>query len=1467
MKTPIYSLPPKLFGRISKLKRQALFGLVLGLAAMPSISSASLWTGGASDNSWDNLSNWGSDPSGGVGEVDTLTAYPIITANNTLVPNDVKVAAAVGTTGRIDVRSGTLNYNYWSFVGDNNGSATLNIADTSTSGGALTGFGQGSGSFVSANAAGNANLFVGFYQSTGVVNMNTTGNLDIQNLFVSPNGAAGSGTFNLDSGTVNVTASLEVGSSMWGQGPAPGYFNMSGGTVNANIVSVSRGSDNTSTIPGKVNITGGTLNANTYFTLGFAGSASASAAVTNNGGTININTSGGGNLEMTVWDFVPTTFTMNSGVLTLQNNASMQFGVLGSGATATFNHNNGTVTFYSDAGTTVGGSGSLVLGNQGAQPWEISYGTFTYNLNGGTLTVPSITKTSPNGSGTFNFNGGTLKPTATTSTFLQGLTAANVQSGGAKIDTDGYDVTIAQALVGGGNLTKFGLGTLTLSGVSTYTGNTVISNGVLALSGTATLVSQVIIPSGKTLDVTALSAGLQNPISGVGSINGNATSAAGMAVYPATNGTAGTLTFNNDLNMNAGGSLNFDLSTVYNSGNDQVVVTGNLTVSSATTVRIKALSGAANLSTVADYVLCSVSGTTTWNSTPALAWDGTTPANYLSYSVIQFGNNLVLHYTPATAPTVTATSTPAVVSRNQAIAFSAIVTPGSGTVTNVQIDASQIGGSATAKLFLSSTPNVYTNTFAVGSSIATGVKLMAVIAQANTGLSSPAYTVTNTVVSTNEVWTGAAANDNWTSQNWHNAVPATSGDAVTFAGSTRLTPNLDANFSVTGVTFSNNASSFNISSDNGSALTVTANGVVNNSANAQTLNVPLTLSVAQKFNAAAGNLVLAQTITSGNNLITVTGAANTVISSPVSGSGSLFKQGGGSLTLSGSSSWDLNQASSGGFSGPLIAQAGTLNINNGSVQSVNGELVIGGVVANGGAGNNAKIVVDNASLNISSWLSVGRGNGTGTVSSDLMLTNGGAVTASDVSAGFNAGNSANLPKGSITLSDTASLTVSGNNFHVGESDGSDMTLNVNDTATVSALSATMNVGINSGKGALNINGGSVSVNVLSVGAGANNTSTAQGTATVNNGSLNTDGDLVLGFDGSSSDLGKLVINGGTVNVATATKRWMILGQKSKANSEVDVNGGNLNVNAGTDIRFAIWDNTGTNVFNLNGGAVTFYSDNATTVGGTGVVDLDQGWGGAGVAQNTFNLNGGTLSVFGIVSANTGGTRTFNFNGGTLKAVDNNTAFLDLGTGNAHAYVKINGAIIDTDSKNVIIASALEHSPAASTDGGLTKNGNGTLNLTGANSYKGNTVVQAGTLQLAQAGLYSTSTVSISNAAVLQLDFATTNHVSALVTNGIAAGSGVYGSANSSGYITGTGYLLVQPVATNPTNITTSVSGSTLSLSWPDDHLGWILQSQTNSLSTGLGANWVDVPGSGNATSATIAIDPATPSAFYRLRNP
>jgi hypothetical protein len=73
------------------------------------------------------------------------------------------------------------------------------------------------------------------------------------------------------------------------------------------------------------------------------------------------------------------------------------------------------------------------------------------------------------------------------------------------------------------------------------------------------------------------------------------------------------------------------------------------------------------------------------------------------------------------------------------------------------------------------------------------------------------------------------------------------------------------------------------------------------------------------------------------------------------------------------------------------------------------------------------------------------------------------------------------------------------------------------------------------------------------------------------------------------------------------------------------------------------------------------------------------------------------------------------------------------------------------------------------------------------------------------------------------------------------------------------------VNATPTNIVTSISGNQLTLSWPADHIGWSLQSQTNSRSTGLNSTWYDVAGSTATNQMTFTINPANPTVFYRMK--
>jgi polygalacturonase len=113
----------------------------------------------------------------------------------------------------------------------------------------------------------------------------------------------------------------------------------------------------------------------------------------------------------------------------------------------------------------------------------------------------------------------------------------------------------------------------------------------------------------------------------------------------------------------------------------------------------------------------------------------------------------------------------------------------------------------------------------------------------------------------------------------------------------------------------------------------------------------------------------------------------------------------------------------------------------------------------------------------------------------------------------------------------------------------------------------------------------------------------------------------------------------------------------------------------------------------------------------------------------------------------------------------------------------------------------------------------------------------------------------------------TNYADANVTNAVnyfyivtAVGAG--------GESTNSLQTSAAPLPSNqPTNLVMQVIAGDLKLSWPQSHLGWRLQIQTNDLSSGLGTNWTTVPNSTNGNSADILINSANGVVFLRLAYP
>jgi autotransporter-associated beta strand protein len=137
-------------------------------------------------------------------------------------------------------------------------------------------------------------------------------------------------------------------------------------------------------------------------------------------------------------------------------------------------------------------------------------------------------------------------------------------------------------------------------------------------------------------------------------------------------------------------------------------------------------------------------------------------------------------------------------------------------------------------------------------------------------------------------------------------------------------------------------------------------------------------------------------------------------------------------------------------------------------------------------------------------------------------------------------------------------------------------------------------------------------------------------------------------------------------------------------------------------------------------------------------------------------------------------------------------------GLTNAFIQAGGARIDTNNFTITVSQALLTDPVSS-GGGLTKDGGGTLTLTGANTYTGPTTVTAGTLSLGNGttntSLADAANVSVAAAATIDLNFTGTDTVNALWLAGARKAAGVWGAVGSGAQfedarITGTGTLTV-----------------------------------------------------------------------------
>ena len=261
---------------------------------------------------------------------------------------------------------------------------------------------------------------------------------------------------------------------------------------------------------------GGALNINSY------GRQVGLQSLTFSGNTIalgdksfQISGANGGNVD-SIADANLSLTTLNDVTLTTSANVGVTRGALHLTGNSQFTVGGQIVSGNAWNDFTLGGTSSVVV-TGGVDFRNVAS---HLSLDGGTLTTPSIWGNYTFGGATRTiFNGTRVIAAADSADFLKvshdfDLAAhtgqADVGNGGAILDTNGHNVTIANDLgsVPGstGGLTKLGAGTLTIAAVAGYNGPTVIDQGTLKL---ATM-------SGGAGAVAIANAGFESPAFGPG---------------------------------------------------------------------------------------------------------------------------------------------------------------------------------------------------------------------------------------------------------------------------------------------------------------------------------------------------------------------------------------------------------------------------------------------------------------------------------------------------------------------------------------------------------------------------------------------------------------------------------------------------------------------------------------------------------------------------------------------------------------------------------------------------------------------------------------------------------------------------------------------------------------------------------------------------------------------------------------
>jgi autotransporter-associated beta strand protein len=324
-------------------------------------------------------------------------------------------------------------------------------------------------------------------------------------------------------------------------------------------------------------------------------------------------------------EFWPSNYGSNNdyGVPNSPSNTTYDFGDGGGGTTGGHGsmqiHNYGakqtiiSLQRFNGGGTSQAGVGiGNQVGGSGNPDWTFIYNTANYsvknlwvlvgNLSGGAGVLPSLTAVTVNAGATLDLNNHSEIIGS-----LAGEGDVLLGSGTLATGGDNTSTTFSGVISGSGSLVKQGTGTMTLTGTSTYAGDTIVSAGKLLVDGALPGTGLVTVAVGATLG-------------GGGSIGDN--TAGDQVVVSGTlepGDRVGTLRINGDLTLNTDAMLKADAGAT----SDLVIVNGTLTMPTQMNIEVNVDQGApesGDLVLINGYSSHNVVDPTGWNISVSAGW-------------------------------------------------------------------------------------------------------------------------------------------------------------------------------------------------------------------------------------------------------------------------------------------------------------------------------------------------------------------------------------------------------------------------------------------------------------------------------------------------------------------------------------------------------------------------------------------------------------------------------------------------------------------------------------------------------------------------------------------------------------------------------------------------------------------------------------------------------------------------------